>query len=78
MDRPAYNGFRGDQLDLKRRAILEILTVGAAATAVVEAQDSPSADGDLQSARQGLQRDAQRIAMVKLPPATEPAVHFHP
>jgi hypothetical protein len=77
MDHRAYNGFMGVDLDVKRREILGILTVGAAAAAVVEGQTPPSADGELQAARQGLQRDAQRIAMVNLPPGTEPAVHFH-
>jgi hypothetical protein len=76
MDRPAYNGFMDVDLAVKRREILGILTIGAAAIAVVEGQTPPSADAELQAARQGLQRDAQRIAMVKLPPATEPAVHF--
>lgn len=81
MDRRPYNGFRGDDLrvdvNVKRREILGILTVGVAAGAVVNGQAPPNADAELQAARQGLQRDAQRVAMVMLPPATEPAVHFH-
>jgi hypothetical protein len=66
----------GVDLDLKRREILGILAVGVAAAAVVEGQTPPNADAELQAARQGLQRDAQRIAMVNLPPSTEPAIHF--
>jgi hypothetical protein len=67
----------GVDLAVKRREILGILTIGAAAAAAVEGQTPPNADAELQAARQGLQGDAQRVAMVKLPPATEPAVHFH-
>ena len=77
---PAYNGSMGVNLDPKRREILAILTVGAAATAaataVVEGQALSNADGELQAARQGLRSDGQRVAMVKLPATTEPAVHF--
>ena len=35
------------------------------------------ADAALQSARNQLRGEAQRIASVKLPLTTEPAVHFH-
>jgi hypothetical protein len=67
----------GVDLDVKRRELLGILTAGVAIAAVVEGQTPPNADAELQAARQGLQSDAQRIATVKLPPDTEPAVHFH-
>jgi hypothetical protein len=72
-------------MDVKRREIIGILGAGAAGavvTRVVEGQTPqtapppPSPDAELQAARQGLQRDAQRIAMVNLPQATEPAFRF--
>jgi hypothetical protein len=74
----------GLNMDLKRREIIGILGAGAAGavvTRVVEGQTPqaappPSPDAELQAARQGLQRDAQRIAMVNLPQATEPAFRF--
>ena len=58
MDRPAYNGFMGVDFAVKRRELLGILTIGAAAAAVVEGQTPSSADAELQAARQGLQRGA--------------------
>lgn len=64
-----------------RRDLIGLLTVGAVVAHVAEGQTPPAplnADGDLQAARLGLQRDAQLIAMVKLPHATEPAFRFRP
>lgn len=37
----------------------------------------PPADAALESARNQLKGEAQRVASVKLPPTTEPAAHFH-
>jgi hypothetical protein len=63
-----------------RRNILGLLGAGAAGAVIVRVAEgqapAPSPDPNLQDARQGLQGDAQRIAMVNLPPTTEPAVHF--
>ncbi len=70
----------GLKADFKRREIIGILGAGAAgavAARVAEGQDPPlNADADTQAARLMYQRDAQRIAMVNLPQATEPAFHF--
>jgi hypothetical protein len=69
----------------KRRNLVGILMAGAVGAYVVEGQAPPvaspgaaplNADSDVQAARQSLQRDAQRIAMVKMPQTTEPAFHF--
>jgi len=71
-------------VDFKRREIIGIMGAGAAGAVIAriaEGQASPNAappnaDAATQAARLGLQRDAQRIAMVNLPQATEPAFHF--
>jgi hypothetical protein len=74
-------------MDVNRREVIGILTAGAASVSVAEAQAPPpappnatlvNADGDVQAARLGLKRDAQRIAMITLPPTTEPAFRFRP
>jgi hypothetical protein len=67
-----------NRVDLNRRNMIGILAAGAAGVTVAESQaPPPPAPGDeVQAARQSLQRDAQRIAMVKLPPTTEPAFRF--
>jgi hypothetical protein len=65
---------------LDRRKIIELLAGGGVGARIAEGQAAqpvpPSADAELQAARQRLQSDTQRIAMVKLPQATEPAFHF--
>jgi hypothetical protein len=67
-------------MSLERRNVLGILAAGAAISAIAEGQTPapapPNADAELQAARQRLQSDMQRIAMVKLPQATEPAFQF--
>ncbi len=67
-----------NRVDLKRRNMIGILAAGAASASVAEGQApaAPAAGDEVQAARQSLQLDAQRIAMVKLPPATEPAFRF--
>jgi len=69
-----YNGL----MDVNRREVIGILTAGAAGVTVAEGQQAPSppAGDELQAARQRLQFDAQRVAMVKLPQTTEPAFRF--
>jgi hypothetical protein len=63
-----------------RRSIVGLLGAGVAGAALVRMAEGqaplPNADAGVQAARQSLQRDAQRIAMVSLPPSTEPAAHF--
>jgi hypothetical protein len=63
-----------------RRNIVGLLGAGAAGVTLIRVAQSqappPSPDADVQAARQSLQRDAQRVDMVKLPQTTEPAVHF--
>ncbi|HEY1756327.1 MAG TPA: hypothetical protein VGG72_13075 [Bryobacteraceae bacterium] len=67
-------------MGLDRRNIIGLLAAGAVVAQIAEgqaAQPAPSSpDAELQAARQRLQSDTQRIAMVKLPQATEPACHF--
>lgn len=78
----------GLNVGFKRREIIGILGAGAAGAVVTRIAEGqapppaspsaapPNADAEFQAARLGLQRDAQRIAMVNLPQATEPAFHF--
>jgi hypothetical protein len=67
---------------LKRREVIGILTAGAAGARLAEGQApaaaAPNSDAGVQAARLSLQRDAQRIAMVKLPSTSEPAFRFRP
>ena len=69
-------------MKVNRRKTLGILAVAAAGvrTAPAQAPPNPPADADagLRSAREVFQNDAQRIAAVKLPQATEPAFQFRP
>jgi hypothetical protein len=66
-------------MKLNRRASVRILAA-AAATPVLVAQTlappAQTASPELQSARNGLQENARRIARVKLPRSTEPAFRF--
>lgn len=73
---------------LNRRRVMGLIAVAGAAAAQVPAlaqvpnaarvpnAASRSADDELQLARQGRLRDAQRVAMVKLPQNVEPAFRF--
>jgi len=68
-------------MDVNRREVIGIITAGAASAGVAEGQapiNAPpqTADAGAQAARQGLQGAMQQIAMVKLPPTTEPAFLF--
>jgi hypothetical protein len=64
-------------MELNRREIIGILSAGAAGASVADGQaPPPGAGGEIQAARQELQRDAQRVAMVNLPQTTEPAFRF--
>jgi hypothetical protein len=66
-------------MGINRRTIMGLLAATAASFRVTFAQApaaSASPDQDLQAARAERQRDAQRIAAVKLPQTTEPAFQF--
>jgi hypothetical protein len=71
-------------MKIDRRRTIGILALAGTVLPLVEAQtptqaapaQPPSASADLQSARDDLRTDAQRIATVKLPRSTEPAFHF--
>ena len=66
-------------MKVDRRTTIRLLAAAGAAVPFAPAQTpapQPTPGSDLQSARQSLQDDAQRIATVKLPRATEPAFHF--
>ena len=67
-------------MKLNRRASVRILAAVAASPVGLAQAPAPStrtsADAELQSARNELQDNAQRIAGVKLPRSTEPAFHF--
>jgi hypothetical protein len=53
------------------------MLAGAAVVQQAGAAQAPApADADLQSARDQMRANAERIAKVKLPMATEPAFHF--
>jgi hypothetical protein len=52
-----------------------MLTV-AAAVPQASGSQTPAPDADLDSAREQMKANAQQIAKVKLPMATEPAFHF--
>jgi hypothetical protein len=69
-------------MKVNRRTTLGILAAAAAGarSTIAQAPPSPptSPDAQLQSARASYQGDAQRIAAVKLPQATEPAFQFRP
>jgi hypothetical protein len=53
-----------------------MLAVAAVAPQAGVSQIAPPADADLESARELLRTNSTQIAKVKLPMATEPAVHF--
>jgi hypothetical protein len=67
-------------MKVNRRKTLGILAAAAAGASATIAQAPPprpaDADSELRTAREGFQNDAQRIAAVKLPQATEPAFQF--
>jgi hypothetical protein len=52
-----------------------MLAAAAAAPQAATSQAPPS-DADLDAAREQMKTNAQQIAKVKLPMATEPAFHF--
>jgi len=53
-----------------------MLAVAAVAPRAGTSQTAPSANADLDSARELLRTNLQQIAKVKLPMAVEPACHF--
>lgn len=57
-----------------RVIVAQVAAPGAAPVGITPG--ARTADEELQIARQGRLRDAQRVAMVKLPPDTEPAFRF--
>jgi len=69
-------------MGINRRALIGIGIATAVEIRNIEAEPQqpvpaqPGADAALQSARNQLRGEAQRVASVKLPPDTEPAVHF--
>jgi hypothetical protein len=63
-------------MDVTRRSLARVLAAAAVAPKISEAQQPPSTDADLQSARDRMRSNAELIAKVKLPMAVEPAVHF--
>lgn len=58
-----------------RRSLAKALAAAAIVRDSSNAQTA-SADADLQSARDQMRSNAEQIAKVKLPMATEPAFHF--
>lgn len=70
-------------MDVNRRKVIGTLTAGAVAAGIAEgqtaspvSQSAVTPDAELEAVRQGRRFDAQRIAAVKLPQATEPAFRF--
>jgi len=62
---------------LTRRDLGAMLSASAVALAQTPAQPLPSnPDEELKAAREGLAQNAQLLAKVDLPIATEPATHF--
>jgi hypothetical protein len=59
-----------------RRSLARILAVAAVAPHAGVSQTAPPADADLESARELLRSNTAQITKVKLPMATEPAIHF--
>jgi hypothetical protein len=53
-----------------------MLAIAATAQPAGAAQTAPPSNADLDSARDLLRTNLQQIAKVKLPMATEPAIHF--
>jgi hypothetical protein len=68
------------RVKVTRRSLAGILAAAAVAPRAGASQTSSqagtAADPDLQAARELMQTNAQLIAKVKLPMATEPACHF--
>ena len=58
-----------------RRSLAKLLAA-AAVVQKTEAQTAAPGDADLQTAREQMRANADQIAKVKLPMATEPAFHF--
>lgn len=72
MVRRAYNGV----MVINRRKIMSLLAATGVGSRIAIAQAPANPDAELQAARQNRLRDAQRVAMVKLPLTTEPAFRF--
>jgi hypothetical protein len=63
-------------MDVTRRSLARMLAVAAAARQTAVSQTPQPAEADSQSAHAQMKTNAQQIAKVKLPMATEPAFHF--
>jgi hypothetical protein len=62
-------------MDVTRRKLATMIAAAAAANTAA-AQTPPAADEDLKAAHEALQSNAQQLAKVPLPMATEPAFRF--
>ncbi len=63
-------------MDVTRRKLARMLAASAAVPIAAEAQSPVQIDENLKSARDQMKNNAQQLAKVKLPMATEPAFHF--
>ena len=63
-----------DFMEVTRRSLAQMLAM-AAAGGRASAQ-APESNPDLEQAREQMRGNAQQIAKIKLPRATEPACHF--
>lgn len=65
-------------MDVTRRKLAQMLAAGVpiAAAAPAQTPDPAEADDDLKIQREQMRNNAQQLAKVALPMATEPAVHF--
>ena len=61
-------------MQLTRRAVAQILAAGAAVPAIAQ----PDANTPAKMARDQFEKNAQAMATVKIPMATEPPFHFRP
>jgi pyocin large subunit-like protein len=61
---------------VSRRSLARMLAGAAAAAQTGVSQTAPVTDEDLKSAQDQMRANAEQIAKVKLPMATEPAFHF--
>lgn len=59
-----------------RRSLARMMAAAAAAAQAGVSQTAPPANADMQAARDQMRANAEQIAKVKLPMATEPAFQF--
>jgi hypothetical protein len=66
-------------MDVTRRKLAQMLAAGVPIAAATAQTPAPAeADDDLKIQRDQMRNNAQQLAKVALPMATEPAVHFRP